>query len=156
MLVAGIDVGLTGAVAVLDGTRLLTVFDLPTVQERHGSGTRSRIAPALLHDELVGDMQIGVAFVEHVTASPQMGTVSAFRFGEAFGAVLAVLQCCGIRTELVRPQVWKKALNLNNEGEVSRAKAIELWPDASHHFKRKLDHNRAEAALIAEYGRRVG
>lgn len=156
MLVAGIDPGISGAVAILDGTQILTVFDLPVVEERHGKGTRSRIAPALFQDELLGDFKVGVAYVEHVTASPQMGTVSAFRFGEAFGTILAVLQCCGIRTELVRPQVWKKSLHLNNDGEVSRARAIELWPDASHYFKRKLDHNRAEAALIAEYGRRIG
>lgn len=154
MLVAGIDPGLSGAVAILDGTRLLTVFDIPTVEEAHGKGTRARIAPALFQDELIGDVRISVAFVEHVNSSPQMGVTSAFRFGEAFGAILAVLQCSGVRTELVRPQTWKKALGLNNDGEVSRARAIELWPDQSAFFKRKMDHNRAEAALIAEWGRR--
>lgn len=156
MIVAGIDPGLSGAVAILDHDgSLLNVFDLPTVEEAHGKSTRSRIAPALLQDELIGDVRIGVCFVEHVTASPQMGVVSAFRFGGAHEAVLAVLACCGIRTELVRPQVWKKAFGLNNEGEVSRARALELWPNNSDWFKRKMDHNRAEAALIAEYGRRV-
>lgn len=156
MIVAGIDPGLSGAVAILDhdGT-LLTVFDIPTVEEAHGKGTRSRVAPALLQDELIGDVRIAVAYIEHVASSPQMGVTSAFRFGEAFGATLAVLQCCGVRTELVRPQVWKKALGLNNDGEVSRARAIEFWPDQSDLFKRKMDHNRAEAALIAEYGRRM-
>jgi hypothetical protein len=89
-----------------------------------------------------------------VASSPQMGVTSAFRFGEAFGATVAVLQTCGIRTELVRPAMWKKAMGLNSEAEVSRAKALELWPDSSSFFKRKMDHNRAEAALIAEWGRR--
>lgn len=156
MIYAGIDPGLSGAVAIMghDGS-LLNVFDIPTVEEAHGKGTRSRIAPALLQDELIGDVKIGVAFIEHVASSPQMGVTSAFRFGEAFGATLAVLQCCGIRTELVRPQVWKKALGLNNDGEVSRARAIELFPDSSHLFKRKMDHNRAEAVLLAEYARRM-
>lgn len=156
MIVCGIDPGLSGAVAILDHDgSLLNVFDIPTVEEAHGKGTRSRIAPALLQDELIGDVRVSVAFIEHVASSPQMGVTSAFRFGEAFGATLAVLQCCGIRTELVRPQVWKKALGLNNEAEVSRARAIELWPTQSDWFKRKMDHNRAEAALIAEWGRRV-
>lgn len=156
MIVCGIDPGLSGAVAILDHDgSLLNVFDIPTVEEAHGKGTRSRIAPALLQDELIGDVRISVAFIEHVSSSPQMGVTSSFRFGEAFGATLAVLQCCGIRTELVRPAVWKKALGLNNEAEVSRARAIELWPTQSDWFKRKMDHNRAEAALIAEWGRRV-
>jgi crossover junction endodeoxyribonuclease RuvC len=156
MIVAGIDPGLSGAVAILghDGT-LLNVFDLPTVEEVHGKGTRNRISPALLQDELIGDVRVGVAFIEHVSSSPQMGVTSAFRMGEAFGAVLAVLQCCGIRTELVRPQVWKKALGLGQDKDVSRARAIEMFPDQSGLFKRKMDHDRAEAALIAEYGRRM-
>jgi Holliday junction resolvasome RuvABC endonuclease subunit len=156
MIVAGIDPGLSGAVAILDHDgSLLCVFDIPTVEEAHGKGMRSRVSPALLQDELIGDVKVGVAFIEHVASSPQMGVTSAFRFGEAFGATLAVLQCLGIKTELVRPQTWKKALGLNSEAEVSRARAIEQWPDSSHYFKRKLDHNRAEAALIAEYGRRM-
>jgi Holliday junction resolvasome RuvABC endonuclease subunit len=155
MIIAGIDPGLSGAVAILhgDGT-LLNVFDIPTVEEAHGKGSRQRVAPALLHDELIGDVRISVAYIEHVASSPQMGVTSAFRFGEAFGATVAVLQTCGIRTELVRPAMWKKAMGLNSEAEVSRAKALELWPDSSSFFKRKMDHNRAEAALIAEYGRR--
>lgn len=156
MIVCGIDPGLSGAVALIDHDgSLLRVFDLPTVEERHGNKARTRIAPALLHDELIGEVKIDVAFIEHVASSPQMGVTSAFRFGEAFGATLAVLQCSGIRTELIRPQVWKKAMGLNSEGEVSRARAIDLWPDASNYFKRKMDHNRAEAALIAEYGRKM-
>lgn len=156
MIVAGIDPGLHGAVAILDHDgSLLTVFDLPTVEEIHGKGTRSRIAPALLQDELIGDVRISVAYIEHVSSSPQMGVTSAFRMGEAFGSVLAVLQCCGVRTELVRPQVWKKAMGLTSDKDVARGRAIEMFPSQSDLFRRVKDHDRAEAALIAEYGRRV-
>lgn len=154
MIVAGVDPGLSGAVAILDGPNLLAVFDLPTIDKPHKNGSRAELSPALLQDELIGDVRVSVAFIEQVTASPQMGTVSAFRFGECYGQICAVFQCLGIRTELVRPATWKKAMGLNAEAEVSRAKAIELWPDQSAFFKRKMDHNRAEAALIAEYGRR--
>jgi crossover junction endodeoxyribonuclease RuvC len=156
MIVAGVDCGLTGAVALLDGPNLLAVFDLPTIDKPHKNKSRAELSPALLQDELIGDVKVSVAFIEAVTASPQMGTVSAFRFGECYGQICAVFQCLGIRTELVRPATWKKAMGLNSDAEVSRAKAIELWPDSSHYFKRKMDHNRAEAALIAEYGRRQG
>ena len=154
MIVAGIDPGLTGAVAILDGPTLLTVFDLPTIDKPHKSGSRAELSPALLQDELIGDVRVSVAFIEQVTASPQMGSVSAFRFGECYGQICAVFQCLGIRTELVRPAAWKKAMGLNSDAEVSRSRAIELWPDQSALFKRKMDHNRAEAALIAEWGRR--
>ena len=59
-------------------------------------------------------------------------------------------------TRVVYPAQEKEVtLGLNNEAEVSRSRAIELWPTQSDFFKRKMDHSRAEAALIAEWGRRV-
>jgi len=155
MLVLGIDPGLSGAVAFLNGEQLLNVDDLPLVEVQHGKGSRKELSPALLHDMLVHtDIRIGKAIVEHVGASPQMGSVSAFRFGENFGAILAVLACCGIRTELVRPQTWKKSMGLGADKALSRSMAIKLWPMQSDYFARVRDDGRAEAALLAEYGRR--
>lgn len=154
MLILGIDPGLTGAYAALTLDGLTVVADLPTVEKAHKSGKRSEFSAHLFHDCVASLPKIDMAVIEHVSASPQMGTVSAFRFGECFGGIVAVLACCGIRTEFVRPATWKKAMGLNSEAEVSRAKVLELFPDASQHFARKADHNRAEAALLAEYGRR--
>lgn len=154
MLIVGVDPGLSGAVAFLNDGELLHVQDLPTVEVGHGKGTRKELAPALLHDMLVHtEIRIAKAIVEHVGASPQMGTTSAFRFGENFGAIVAVLACCGIRTELVRPQVWKKAMKLGADKSLSRAMALKLWPDQSQYFARVKDDGRAEAALIAEWAR---
>lgn len=158
MIILSIDPGLDGAFALLDTTtgELLDVQDIPTAEEQHLKDTRRVISAALLSEAILHtDHKIAYAIVEHVSASPQMGTVSAFRMGEAVGTITAVLQCKGIRTVKVRPNIWKKALGLNPDKELSRARAIELWPDSSHLFKRKLDHNRAEACLLAEYGRRV-
>lgn len=155
MLVVGIDPGLSGAVAFLHGDQLLSVADLPVVDVQHGKGSRKELSPALLHDMLVHtEIRIAKAIVEHVGASPQMGTTSAFRFGENFGAIIAVLACCGIRTELVRPQTWKKAMGLGSDKSLSRAAALKLWPDQSHYFARAKDDGRAESALLAEYGKR--
>jgi len=157
MLVLGIDPGLSGAVAFVHGDQLLNVADLPLVDVQHGKGSRKELSPALLHDMLVHtEIRIGKAIVEHVGASPQMGTTSAFRFGENFGGILAVLACCGIRTELVRPQTWKRAMGLGPDKSISRAMAIKLWPLQSDYFARAKDDGRAEAALIAEWARRQG
>jgi crossover junction endodeoxyribonuclease RuvC len=82
------------------------------------------------------------------------GVTSMFRFGQSFGMIQGVVASRGIRTVMVRPQAWKKALGLNSDAEISRARALQLWPDQSDFFKRKMDHNRAEAALIAEWGRK--
>ena len=153
MLILGIDPGLSGAYALLSADGLEAVADLPTIEKAHKKGTRSELSAHLLHDQLIGLPKVSFAVMEMVTASPQMGVVSSFRFGECYGALNAVLACMGIRTEFVRPAAWKKALGLNSEAEVSRARALELWPDSSQFFKRKMDHNRAEAALLCEFGR---
>lgn len=153
MVIVGIDPGLSGAFAALTGQGLEAVGDLPTVGKTHYNGVRYELSPVLLQETLCALPKIDLAVIEQVTASPQMGTVSAFRFGECYGVICAVLACMGVRTEFVRPATWKKKLGLNSDAEVSRARALELWPNSAEFFLRKMDHNRAEAALLAEYGR---
>lgn len=156
MLIVGIDPGLSGAIAFLHDGQLLNVEDLPTVDVAHKAGFRKELSPALLHDRLIDtDIKIGLAVVEHVTSSPGMGVTSSFRFGQTFGCIMAVLACAGVKTQLVRPAEWKRALGLSKDKTVSREMAIRLWPDQSHYFARAKDDGRAEASLIAEYARRI-
>ena len=77
-----------------------------------------------------------------------------FRFGQAYGSILGVIGALAIPVRHVSPAKWKKALGLNNDGETSRARAIETWPTQAELFARKRDHNRAEAGLLALYGLR--
>jgi crossover junction endodeoxyribonuclease RuvC len=152
MLIVGIDPGLSGAIAFLHGGQLLNVEDLPTVDVAHGDKTRKELSPALLHDRLIHtDIKISHAIVEHVWASPGQGVTSAFRFGQSFGCIMAVLACAGIRTHLVRPAEWKRSFGLSKDKSVSREMAIRLWPDQSHYFARARDDGRAEACLLAAY-----
>ena len=68
-----------------------------------------------------------------------------------FPGVLAGLQ---IQTNTVTPNAWKKAMQLNAGKDASRAKAAQMWPQQAGEFSRVKDDGKAEAALIAEYGRR--
>ena len=77
-----------------------------------------------------------------------------FHFGQSYGTILGVIGALVIPVRRVSPAKWKKALGLNSDGETSRARAIETWPEQAHLFERKKDHNRAEAALLALYGLR--
>lgn len=52
----------------------------------------------------------------------------------------------------IRPADWKKELRVGKEKEDSRHLALKLFPKAD--ILRKKDHNRADALLISEYGRR--
>lgn len=91
------------------------------------------------------------AFVERSGAFPQQGVASTFRYGVAVGMIRGVLTALRVPTHLVSATVWKKRFALDRDKEKSRALALRLWPGTGH-FNRKLDHGRAEAALIARYG----
>jgi crossover junction endodeoxyribonuclease RuvC len=152
--VIGVDPGIHGAVAVLtqDG-KLVEVFDMPTMEVKVGKATKNRISPELLAAELRGRAEYTVAaYIESVSASPQMGVTSAFAFGEALGIVKGVLAAMHIPVTLVPPAKWKRDMNLNQSKDGSRAKAIALWPAQAGEFKRVKDADRAEACLIAHWG----
>ncbi len=58
--------------------------------------------------------------------------------------------------EFVSPRVWKKRMGLTTaDKETSRAMAIRMFPLLAKELARKGDDGRAEALLIAEYGRRI-
>lgn len=119
------------------------------------------------------------AFIERVSPMPSidegvdkngkkgrrgMGATSAFNFG---GAVYTLRTCVvglGIRLTRVEPVAWKKAHGLSSRDpatggklsqrevkERSRQKAIALFGEKF--FPNIGHHNRAESALIANFGR---
>ncbi len=93
------------------------------------------------------------AVVEKVNPMPGEGLVSACKFTGSMYMVLGIFAALGIPATLVTPQKWKKDLGLKrplhgNIKEVSRQRAIQEFPNSSHIFSRKLDHDRAEAGLL--------
>lgn len=150
--VIGIDPGAKGAIAILsDKGELIEVWDMPVVELKVGKSTKTRISPELLANELK-NWQASAAYMEGVSASPQMGVTSAFAFGEGFGVVKGVLAALGIPCKLVPPAKWKRDMQLNASKDGSRAKAIQTWPNHAGEFKRIKDDGRAEAALIGLHG----
>lgn len=148
----GIDPGIKGAVAILDERGgLVEVWDMPVVELKVGKATKARISAELLANELK-NWQATVAYMEGVSASPQMGVTSAFAFGEGFGIVKGVLAALGVSCRLVPPAKWKRDMQLNASKDGSRAKAIQTWPPQAGEFARVKDDGKAEAALIARWG----
>lgn len=144
----GIDPGLSGAVACLDGDSY-TVADIPTIAK--GSGVvKSEINAAGLY-ELLKRVAPGerVAALERVNAMPGQGVASVFSLGDSFGACRSVLACAGIATTYVTPVEWKRYYKLSSDKEEARALAVKLFPAAELHLKKHID--RAEALLIANY-----
>jgi hypothetical protein len=96
---------------------------------------------------------ISKVFIETVTASPNMGVVSAFTFGRYAEAVETAghLLAQGAVVK-VKPQVWQEALGCFAKGNKRSLlnKAVQLFPTE---YKAKLFNRKsADAVLIAYYG----
>jgi len=97
------------------------------------------------------------AFIELATVMPKQGIASSGRYMRAVGTLEGIVSCLNIPTTFVTPQKWKKFWGLKgSDKERSRSLAVRRYPEIASMLARKLDHGRAEAALIAGYGRCVG
>lgn len=155
LIVAGIDPGKTGALAVLyPGT--VVFADVPRIK------LRGKDKPAW--SQWFTDWQMVLEFacvdlivIEDVSARPGQGVTSMFTFGRSLGFAHAI--AAGVRPrpriEFVTPAAWKGKLGLLNSGKgASREKCRTLYPSTTEHLQRVMDDGRAEAALIAHYGRK--
>lgn len=83
---------------------------------------------------------------------PVKGVVAAFKSGKIYGQILTVVCVANnIPLKAVMPATWKsRAFGRTKTSKAdSLRKARALWPEKAHLFKRVMDHDRAEAALIA-------
>jgi crossover junction endodeoxyribonuclease RuvC len=155
-MILGLDPGTHGAIAALEGGEVALLEDLPVhMLAAKGRGDRAELDIHTLH-VLIADLgPIEHAFVEKVTARPGNGSVSMFRFGQACGAIGATLAVMGISTTYVLPQVWQRHHGIGPTSDAARQRAVQLYPQSAPRLVRKADGNRADALLIAAYGRHV-
>ncbi len=148
----GIDPGMTGAIAILSAAGdLELVTDLPIVRDRSLAWVDGSALQTMLL-EAIGGRQ-SRALVERVSAMPKQGVASSFLFGVGFGSILSVIQAMHIPLEFVTPVVWKRSYGLSKDKHASLHKARLMFPTAELHLAKH--DGRAEALLIAEYGRRA-
>ena len=153
MKVLGVDPGVRGGLAIVainDGAapRLVDAIDIPTI----GVGAKERVDPIALRDWIVMH-QPQHAYIERAQAMPKQGASSGFKYGRATGSIEAVVACCGVPLTIVEPSMWKRAHRLDGrDKEGGRQRALQLFPAAHALLARKMDHGRAEAALIALAG----
>lgn len=152
-MILAFDPGLTGAFALIgDGT--LLVDDLPVHQAQHGKTAKTRAELDLhgLRRELDNRL-IQHVFMERVAARPGQGVTSMFRFGEACGALYGLMVGLGLPVTFVTPQQWQKHHHIGASPDAARQRAVQLYPDMGALLSRKKDEHRADALLLAEYGR---
>lgn len=165
MRVLGVDPGFTGAAAVFghpsggvsNWPKLIALHDFQTV----GDGGAKRI-DVLAFQSFVQDWRPDHAYIENANAMPAipddkghrrgMGAGTMARYMRCAGHIEATVVCCGITPVMVMPAQWKRRLGLvGPDKRDSIELANELCPDAARWLKRKKDHNRAEAVLLAIY-----
>lgn len=148
-MILGVDPGLHGAMALYDPTNdeLIRVHSMPLDKKTNQIDT---FALALVFDSLAKDVVFAV--LEEVNAMPGQGVTSMFNFGQSFGLVKGMLASYNIPVYLVRPAIWKGSMGLGRDKEDSRVMAIKMFGE--QYFPRKKDEGKAEAALLAHFGKR--
>jgi crossover junction endodeoxyribonuclease RuvC len=68
------------------------------------------------------------AYIERVFAMSGQGVTSVFSFGRSLGAIEGVIAARSIKTTLVTPQVWQKAMGVSGGKDGARARAMEVFP----------------------------
>lgn len=154
MIVAGIDPGKTGALSILYDNGVVRSFDVPMIklkgkEKPAWSEWASGWSTAL--DMLGPDM----IMIEDISARPGQGVTSMFTFGRTLGFAHALATSAKAPIHFVTPSVWKGKLGLlNSDKNASREKARTLFPRSAELFNLVKHDGRAEAALLAYYGRK--
>jgi hypothetical protein len=153
--VVGIDVGVTGALALISTQHgFLSVHDLPVHQLQTGKRIRTELDLASLRQLLISN-PIDHVVIERVASRPQQGVSSTFKFGFSAGSIYGLLVGLQLPTSYLLPQQWQRAVGVGPTPDAGRRRAGELHPAAAEYLIRKKDAGRADAILIAHAGLRL-
>jgi len=155
MIIAGIDPGKSGALAILHPDRSAEFFDVPMVKIKGKAKPAWNLWAEMWYFAL-DQASVDMVVIEDIAARPGQGVTSMFTFGRslgfAHGIVMSVTSC---PVHFVTPSVWKGKLGLlKSDKGASREKCRSLYPQTSKDIGRVKDDGRAEAALLAHYGRK--
>lgn len=157
MIYLGLDPGSSGGIAMIDDSGEATALSLVNKTEHDIAGF-IETDPAAKY----------MAIIERVGATPQMGVVSAFTFGQAYGFVRGLLAAYRIPFEEVHPQSWQKEVGAwiappKKIKDMSPKEKSDWQREKKNHFKAvaqrlfpslKVTLGTADALLLAEVCRR--
>lgn len=163
MICLGIDPGLTGGLALVEGRE----GEPPLLRWLAVMPTDERGVDAV---ELGKILSEAFAYrphricLERVSAMPGQGVTSMFSFGQAYGTVIGALGASGARPELVTPRAWRKYLGLGPADPklrkaANRSLAAALFPGQPFLAspRCRVPHGGLiDAVLIALYGTSSG
>lgn len=148
MNVMGIDPGKDGGIAVLADDAIQC---WPMSAILNGSETMLSLTSAF---------SIRHVFIEKAQSMPKNGGAHMFSYGVGFGKILGWLEAINVPYTLIPPATWAKKMHLGCTGKSTKEKSVQaamrLFPGNSWILPgcRKPHDGIAEAALIAEFGKR--
>jgi len=142
MIYIGIDPGLHGAIAILDS-----------------KGTPIELLDMPMDDGWYDAKMIYFHLLQQHERAKVIGIEAVYRFPKVtrgFGLLEGVATVVPHSTVIkIPPRRWQKWWGIKKaDKDLSRALALKYYPRYDMELARKMDHNRAEALLIAEYTRR--
>ena len=152
-LILGIDPGLNGALALVEAGsgRLVEIYDTPVLalkSKRELDGYKlAHIIDSHAHE-------IAEVWIERVWSMPGEGALQALAFGDVYCLLRGVCMASFLPLHEVVPTVWKKAMGVKGDKDEGRKAASILYPAQADRWPLIKHHGRADAVLIASYGRR--
>ena len=167
-IIVGIDPGASGCLATLDSDGWLEVYDLKECIKP--TSTFNSVDPELFINMLAKAIDYEyepedvAVWIEESSIFHKDGIKTARPIFDSRGVMRALFCPRGYKVNFVDPKVWKKHFGLKKDKSESVDKACELFPNQSDLFMRpkkrgggtKMLDGRAEAALIALYGKEKG
>ncbi len=158
-----------GAIAVLGygggelGLARCDVFDMPVIRDGGARSFGAAMRPGQPDPDpdlarLTALLETGTAparaVVQRPRATLRRSAEQIFTSGRAHGTIVGVLAGLGIAATAIDATLWQRDLGVAANPDVICARADELFPDHAKRWQRARGILRAQAVLLAEWGRR--
>lgn len=154
----GVDNGLGGGLAVIEGHKVLELIPMPIVL---GSNERNEYDIPELIKILERYQNDSVLIIEKAHAMPVIGVVQAFSFGKLYGIMLGIATALKMPYSIVHSRTWQKEmfkdLSTKNTKQASIIIAKRLYPGQTFlatERSKKEHHGLSDALLLATWGQR--
>ena len=144
-VILGIDCGYRNGGVALVGDEWAEVHDLPVYSE-------GGVDVVELMD-IITRADVEHIYIERQQAMPKQGVSSTFKIGFSFGQIVTTAALSRTPFTIVSPSIWKKFLGLQRDKDAARRLAQQWFPELASSLTKKKDEHRAEALLLAYYGR---
>lgn len=172
MIFCGVDVGLDGAFVTIDeDNQVVDYFSMPIIETKTSEGggkfskkknkVKRNIDIKGLVDKVSDTLELPYIIIEDVSASPQMGAVSSFKFGHGLGVLEGMLEYSYYGQDnisKVKPNVWTR-LTKNTIGKdakersynyfkINHPEQFNIWDEL---YTKKKVEGLIDAFLIAKW-----